>query len=159
MNALRINARLLVGLCLGVAAVLALSACAASDNTNSTTVTTAPANTSTTTTTSTTTVPPATAPTTTAPTTNAATPAATVAATGNKIGVEECDDYLTKYETCIDSKVPAAARATLKASFEQTRNAWRATAATPEGRAGLAQACKTATNAAKQATAAYGCTW
>ncbi len=164
MNALRINAHLLVVLGLCAAGALGLSACATTDNTNTTTVITAPANTAatnTTTTTRTTTTTAATPASTTAtgtPTTTA-TPAATTAATGDKIGVEECDDYLAKYETCIDSKVPAAARATLKASFAQTRNAWRTTAATPEGRAGLAQACKAATTAAKQATAAYGCTW
>ncbi|HYX43221.1 MAG TPA: hypothetical protein VE821_16055, partial [Pyrinomonadaceae bacterium] len=78
---------------------------------------------------------------------------------GDKIGVAECDDYLAKYEACVNSKVPEAARAQLKASFEQTRKSWQSLAATPQGKAGLAQACKAAHDAAKQSMAAYGCTF
>jgi hypothetical protein len=53
--------------------------------------------------------------------------------------------------------VPAVARDTMKSSFETTRASWRQAAATPEGRAGLATACKTARDAARQAMSAYGC--
>ncbi|PYS90689.1 MAG: hypothetical protein DMF64_14235 [Acidobacteria bacterium] len=93
-------------------------------------------------------------------TTTAATPAASPATpSGDKIGVAECDDYLAKYEACVDSKVPEAARAQLKASFETTRKSWQGLAATPQGKAGLAQACKAAHDAVKQQMAAYGCTF
>jgi DNA-binding FadR family transcriptional regulator len=75
----------------------------------------------------------------------------------DSVGVAECDQYLAAYEACLNDKVPEAARATMKASFEQTRNAWRQAAATAEGRAGLASACKTARDAARQAMTSYGC--
>jgi hypothetical protein len=81
----------------------------------------------------------------------------TAASTGTKIGVPECDDYLEKYEACVTGKVPAAARATFTTSMETTRKAWRDAAATPAGKAGLAQACKAASDAAKTAMKSYGC--
>jgi len=83
----------------------------------------------------------------------------TSTASGDKVGVPECDDYIAKYEACINSKVPESMRATVKASMETARKQWKDLAATPQGKAGLAQACKAATDAAKQATSAYGCAW
>src|SRR5687768_4882856 len=68
--------------------------------------------------------------------TNTAAPAATApastAATGDKIGVPECDDYLAKYETCVSGKVPEAARAQYLSTLEQTRKSWRDLAANPQ---------------------------
>ena len=43
--------------------------------------------------------------------------------------------------------------------MEQTKAQWKQAAATPEGRAGLAMGCKAATDAAKTAMQAYGCTF
>ena len=84
-------------------------------------------------------------------------PKETQAAAGDSVGVAECDQYLTAYESCLKDKVPAAAREMMKTSFDSTRASWRQAAATPEGRAGLATACKTARDAARQAMASYGC--
>ena len=81
----------------------------------------------------------------------------TAAAAGDSIGVAECDQYLAAYESCLKDKVPAAARDMMKSSFESTRASWRQAAATPEGRAGLATACKTARDAARQSMSSYGC--
>ncbi len=90
-------------------------------------------------------------------------PAATVAAapaTGAaEFGVPECDDYMTKYVACIDSKVPEAARAMVRQGLDQTKAQWKQAASTPEGKAGLASACKTMTETAKTAMTAYGCTF
>ena len=160
MKTTRLSARLLMILGILSAFVLALAACSAPENSN-TAVTTGNGNTTTTSTTTTTTAPAATATTTAAAPSNTNTAATNMKAApaGEKIGVEECDDYLAKYEACLDSKVPAAARATMKSSFEQTRESWRKLAATPQGKAGLAQACKAAHDAAKQSMAAYGCTF
>ncbi len=74
------------------------------------------------------------------------------------IGVPECDDYLRKYETCISSKVPDAARAAFNQSLEQTRNAWRAAASSPSGKSALVTACVQAQAATKTAMTQYGCT-
>jgi len=70
----------------------------------------------------------------------------------------ECDDYLSKYQACVDSKVPEAARAGMKQALDQTRGAWRAALATPGGKEGMAAACKQARDAAKTSMSAYGCT-
>jgi hypothetical protein len=87
----------------------------------------------------------------------AAQTATTAAPAADSIGVAECDQYLAAYESCLKDKVPAAARDMMKSSFETTRASWRQAAATPEGRASLATACKTARDAARQSMASYGC--
>ena len=83
--------------------------------------------------------------------------AATVAA--GDFGVAACDSYMRKYLACVDSKVPEAGRAMMRQSLEQTKMAWKQAASTPHGRDGLAMACVQAESGAKQAMAAYGCTW
>ncbi len=97
--------------------------------------------------------------TTTSTTTTTVTPAKSpvVAPSADSVGVPECDDYISKYERCINSKVPEMARGALKTAFDQTRASWKAAAATPEGKQGLAMGCKAAADASKQAVAAYGC--
>ena len=84
--------------------------------------------------------------------------AAAPLATADSVGIPECDDYLTKYQACVESKVPDAARGALKQSIDQTRAAWRTAAGNPGGKEGLAAACKQARDASKTAMAAYGCT-
>jgi hypothetical protein len=49
------------------------------------------------------------------------------AAAGDKIGIQECDDYITKMEACM-AKDPATKTAS-EAGFKQTRDAWKAAAA------------------------------
>ena len=87
-----------------------------------------------------------------------AAPAAT-ASSAAKIGVAECDAYITAYEACVNDKVPAASRAQFNASLAQVRKSWHDLAANPQTRASLAQACKTAHDQAKQSMKAYGCTF
>lgn len=91
--------------------------------------------------------------------TPAASPAATTASTGEKIGVPECDDFLAKYEACVSGKVPAAAQATFKTSLDTWRSSWKKLAETPQGKAGLATACKSAMDQAKTSLGSYGCSW
>jgi len=90
-------------------------------------------------------------------------PAAATAAApsggAGKVGVPECDEYVDKYQKCISGKVPAAAQAALKAGFDTAVTQWQKAAATPEGKNGLAMACKAALDAAKQSMGAYGCEW
>ncbi len=77
----------------------------------------------------------------------------------DSVGVPECDEYIKKYEICLNSKVPESARATLKTSFETTRKSWKDAAATPQGKSALATGCKTALETAKSSMTAYGCEW
>lgn len=89
----------------------------------------------------------------------AATTTTTAAVAKGDFGVPECDEYMSKYLACIDSKVPEAARAMMRQGMEQTKAAWKQAASTPEGRQGLVMGCKAASDGAKQAMQAYGCTW
>ncbi|HVF44533.1 MAG TPA: hypothetical protein VM936_16025 [Pyrinomonadaceae bacterium] len=80
-------------------------------------------------------------------------------ASGDKVGVAECDDFLTKYETCISGKVPAAAQATFKKSMDDWRKAWKEQANNPQTKSALAQVCKTSMEQTKAALSSYNCTW
>ena len=135
--------------CLMAAALL--GACGGGDNTNSTANTNTNSNAARNTNAASTNTNAATAPT--ANTNTSSAPSA------DKIGVAECDEYIAKYEACISSKVPANMRATYQSAFDTARKAWRDAAATPAGKAGLAQACKMAHDTAKQSLGSYGCSW
>ena len=87
------------------------------------------------------------------------TAANTSTTSGDKVGVPECDDFLAKYEACVSGKVPAAAQSAFKTSMETWRNSWKELAKTPQGKAGLATACKSAADQAKASLGSYGCSW
>lgn len=80
-----------------------------------------------------------------------------VASTGDKIGVPECDEYIAKYEACVNNNVPENMRASLKTTFDQSRKAWKAAAANPQAKATLPSACKQAMETSRQAMASYKC--
>jgi curli biogenesis system outer membrane secretion channel CsgG len=80
-------------------------------------------------------------------------------ASGDKIGIPECDDYIAKYETCVRGKVPEAARAALESSLKTTRDNWKKAAENAQSRGSLAAACKQASEMAATSMKAYGCTW
>jgi hypothetical protein len=83
----------------------------------------------------------------------------TTAASGDKIGVPECDDYIAKYESCIKGKAPEAARASMESSLKTVREQWKKSAENAQSRAALAAACKQASDTAAAGMKAYGCTW
>jgi hypothetical protein len=69
-------------------------------------------------------------------------PAATkTTSAGGEIGVAECDEYIAKYSLCI-AKMPATTKPTAEAGFKSQVDAWKAMAATPEGKATLKTMCK-----------------
>jgi hypothetical protein len=80
-------------------------------------------------------------------------------ASGNSIGVPECDDYLSKVEACIADHVPEDAKAMQRQSMEQMRTQWRQAAENATAKASLAAGCKAALDAARSSFAAYGCQW
>ncbi|HEX8686885.1 MAG TPA: hypothetical protein VF654_10290 [Pyrinomonadaceae bacterium] len=90
---------------------------------------------------------------------NTATATTSTASAGDSIGIAECDDFLKKYEACVSGKVPAAAQATFKTSLDTWRSSWKQLANTPQGKAGLATACKSALDQAKTSLASYNCSW
>jgi len=91
-----------------------------------------------------------------------ATPAATTAASttsGEKIGVPECDDFIAKYDACVSSKVPEAARAQYKNAVDQWRTSWKKLAENEMTKGTLAAACKQAAAQQETALKQYGCAW
>ena len=85
--------------------------------------------------------------------------AAAPASKSSDVGIAECDQFLNKYYACVESKVPDSVRPTLRQSIEQMKAAWRQAAATPQGKAGLTQACVQAEAQAKVSMTAYNCSW
>lgn len=80
-------------------------------------------------------------------------------ASADKIGVAECDDFLAKYDSCLNTKVPEAARAPFKSGADSLRQSWKRSATTVQGRISLAVTCSAAKESAKQAMMQYGCEW
>jgi hypothetical protein len=95
------------------------------------------------------------------PVASAPTPAAPAApaASGEKIGIPECDDFIANYDACVSSKVPEVARAQYKASIEQWRSGWKKLADNPQTKGTLAAACKQTAEQAKASMKAYNCTF
>ena len=142
--------RFSVSLSLSLACALLLAACGGSDSTTNSSNTTTGNKTTTTTTTTTSTPATTSTPTTTSTTT-------TTTAAGDKIGVPECDDFITKYEACVSGKVPEAQRAMFNTSIKQWRDAWQKAAATPQGKSTLTQLCKTTAEQSRASMKAFGC--
>lgn len=80
-----------------------------------------------------------------------------MAASTEKIGVPECDDFIAKYEACVSSKVPEMARAQYKSAVAQWRASWKKLAEDPKTKPTLAAACKQAAAQQSAALKAYGC--
>ena len=74
-------------------------------------------------------------------------------------GIAACDDFLTKYDACIVSKVPEAQRAMYKTQIDQTRKAWVDMAKNPSAKATMEATCKQTLDATKASLTAYGCSF
>jgi|SRR5215468_7039520 len=80
-------------------------------------------------------------------------------AAADKVGVPECDEFITKYDACVSDKVPEAARAQYKTTVAQWRKSWHDLAANPQTKATLAAACKQAAESARTSMKSYNCTF
>ena|ERR1051326_256249 len=87
----------------------------------------------------------------------ASTPGKTMASSGEKIGVPECDEFIAKYDACVSSKVPEAARAQYKNALAQWRESWRGLAQNPQTKSTLVSVCKQAAEQQANALKSYGC--
>jgi len=83
----------------------------------------------------------------------------TTASAGDKVGIAECDNFIAAYETCVSTKVPEAARASLRGAVTTWRTEWKKLADNPQTRAGLAEACKRQIEAARTQMKPYNCTF
>jgi hypothetical protein len=63
-----------------------------------------------------------------------------ITASGESIGVSECDDYLKKFDEC-SARNPAL-KASMGDNVKQYREAWKAAAGTPQGKESLKGTCK-----------------
>jgi hypothetical protein len=77
---------------------------------------------------------------------------------GDKIGIAECDDFLAKYEKCIE-KMPAVARPGAEQSIKTMRETWKKVAETPSAKTGMASMCKQAAEGVKSSMGPYNCQW
>ena len=149
--------RFFAALTFALSCALLLAGCGSSETTNGSNQTSA----NKTTTTTTTSTPATTTTTTGTPATTATMPTppttTTTTASGDKIGVAECDDFIDKYEACITGKVPEAARAQWNSTLKQWRDSWKQLAANPQTRSTLAAACKMAADQTRQSMKPYGC--
>ena len=83
----------------------------------------------------------------------------TTTASAEKVGVAECDNFITAYESCVSSKVPEAQRGPLRAAVSTWRTEWKRMADNPQTRAGLVAACKRQMESARTQLKAYNCTF
>jgi hypothetical protein len=74
-------------------------------------------------------------------------------------GIAACDDFLTKYDTCVTSKLPEAQRATYKAQLDQTRKTWLDMAKNPSAKSTMEQSCKQTMDAMKASLQSFGCSF
>jgi hypothetical protein len=74
-------------------------------------------------------------------------------------GIAACDDFLTKYDACIVSKVPEAQRAMYKTQIDQNRKAWIDLAKNPSAKSTMEITCKQTLDTTKASLTAYGCTF
>jgi hypothetical protein len=84
------------------------------------------------------------------------TSSSSTASSGEKIGIPECDEFITAYEACV-AKVPDAQRTQYKENIEAWRKTWRQLAANPMTRGTLAAVCKQSVEQAKDSMKSYGC--
>ncbi len=94
-----------------------------------------------------------------APATSPASTTNTSASAGDKIGIAECDSFLTAYENCVTTKVPEAARAAYKKAITDWRASWKKLADNPQTKGTLAGVCKTQLETARTQLKSYGCTF
>jgi hypothetical protein len=74
------------------------------------------------------------------------------------VGVKECDDYLQRYEVCVNTKVPAAKRQGFLEAIRFTRQALReALMRNPDSGEALGRQCKEMHGAARSAMASFKC--
>ncbi len=74
-------------------------------------------------------------------------------------GIAACDDFLTKYDACVVSKVPEAQRAMYKTQIDQTRKVWIDLAKNPSAKTTMEATCKQTLDATKASLTAYGCSF
>ncbi len=85
--------------------------------------------------------------------------AKTDAPPNGKIGIAECDEYIKKFEACVNTKVPESQRPNFMSSFNNMRQVWKVAADNPQIKPTVAGSCKQALEASKKSMSSFACTW
>ncbi len=80
-------------------------------------------------------------------------------ASADSIGVAECDEFIKKYEACVSSNVPEAARASYQTGIDTWRKSWKDLASNPQTKSTLADICKRSLEDTKKSMTAFSCAW
>jgi hypothetical protein len=80
-----------------------------------------------------------------------------IAKAQEQIGIPECDRFITSYETCVTTKVPANHRVTFTQQVSQLRTTWRSLAQDPQTRSQLEQVCRTQGEQMRRGLEPFGC--
>lgn len=79
------------------------------------------------------------------------------AAVAGPLGVAECDDYIARYQKCIDEKIPERSKKAYKEVIDETVKYWKTQTESPEEKMGLVSACNVAYLGSRKTLAAFGC--
>jgi hypothetical protein len=82
-----------------------------------------------------------------------------MAAQAQTTGVAVCDDFLVKYETCVNTKVPAAQQAALKTQVDQLKKTFTDLSKNANSKPALEATCKASNDQMKAAMTSYGCSF
>ncbi|QCK86098.1 hypothetical protein E8L99_10210 [Phreatobacter aquaticus] len=80
-----------------------------------------------------------------------------IARSADDIGIPECDRFITSYETCVMTKVPATHRVTFTQQVATLRQTWRSLAENPQTRSQLQQICVTQGEQMRRGLEPFGC--
>jgi hypothetical protein len=79
------------------------------------------------------------------------------ARSADEIGIPECDRFITSYETCVMTKVPASHRGTFTQQVATLRQTWRSLAEDSQTRSQLQQICVTQGEQMRRSLEPFGC--
>jgi hypothetical protein len=72
-------------------------------------------------------------------------------------GIPVCDDFLAKYEICMNQKASAAQQPAFKAQVDQTRKTWSDLARSPDTRPELEASCRQTAEQIGKSLRTLGC--
>ncbi|MGL4289100.1 MAG: hypothetical protein ACRCVA_22305 [Phreatobacter sp.] len=82
-----------------------------------------------------------------------------IARSAETIGIPDCDQFITRYEACVTTKVPADHRITFTQQVAQLRASWKSLAENPQTRAQLEQICRTQGVQMQRGLEPFGCSF
>jgi hypothetical protein len=75
------------------------------------------------------------------------------------VGIAACDDFLDKYESCLNAKISVEQQPAFKTQVDQTRKTWSDLAKDPAAKSGLEASCRQTAEQIKASLRPLGCTF